>query len=47
MTSPNNDINTIDTTIDNYSVIDIFEILNLPDPTIFNVKIKQMILLPE
>jgi hypothetical protein len=40
MPSPNNDINTIDTSIDNYSVIDIFEILNLPDPTIFNVKDK-------
>jgi len=43
-TSNNNTkpINTesIDTNIDNYTVMDIFEILNLPDPTIFNVKDK-------
>jgi hypothetical protein len=31
---------SIDTNIDNYTVMDIFEILNLPDPTIFNVKDK-------
>lgn len=31
---------TIDTDIDNYNVMEIFEILNLPDPNIFNVKDK-------
>ena len=31
---------TIDTNIDNYNVMEIFEILNLPDPNIFNVKDK-------
>jgi len=40
MASSNTDITTIDMDITNYSVMDIFEILNLPDPTIFNVKDK-------
>lgn len=31
---------TIDTNIDNYNVMEIFEILNLPDPNVFNVKDK-------
>jgi hypothetical protein len=34
------DTETIDINIDNYTVMDIFEILNLPDPTIFSVKDK-------
>ena len=39
MSISNND-DTIDTNIDNYTVMDIFQILNLPNPTIFNVKDK-------
>jgi len=37
-TTSNNE--SIDTDIDNYTVMDIIRILNLPDPTIFNVKDK-------
>ena len=40
MASSTTDKETIDMDITNYSVMDIFEILNLPDPTIFNVKDK-------
>ena len=40
MASSTTDTETIDMDITNYSVMDIFEILNLPDPTIFNVKDK-------
>ena len=43
MTTPENTKNlydNIDTNIENYTVMDIFEILNLSDPNIFNVKDK-------